>query len=179
MKYVQPSIDDADVAVLVEGESDRQAVLATAIGLKRDLASEGIIVVAMGGATNVAKHVRRYGAAGAGLDLVGLCDAGEVVHFERALDPADVFVCTNDLEDELLRELGPDQMVAFIESQGELKTFRTFQKQPAQRDRLLGDHLHRFPGIRAGRKIRYAGEIARILSPHRVPAPLQALFDHV
>ena len=40
-------------AVLVEGESDRQAVLAAASAEGRDLADEGILVVAMGGATNV------------------------------------------------------------------------------------------------------------------------------
>ena len=48
-------------AVLVEGESDRQAVLAAASAEGRDLADEGILVVAMGGATNIERAVRTYG----------------------------------------------------------------------------------------------------------------------
>ena len=39
--------------VLVEGDSDRNAILALARRLGRDLADEGIAVVAMGGATNI------------------------------------------------------------------------------------------------------------------------------
>ncbi len=174
-----PNLDEADAAILVEGESDREAVLSTAIGMQRDLDAEGIVVIAMGGATNIDKHVRRCGSNGAGLELFGLCDGGEAALFTRVLDAAAVFVCRADLEEELLRALGAEEMLAFIASQGELKRFRTFQKQPAQRGRPLDAHLHRFCGIRAGRKVRYAREIARILSPERVPPPLQALFDHV
>ena len=41
------------VVVLVEGESDRRAVLALAARLGRDLHSEGVRVVDMGGVTNL------------------------------------------------------------------------------------------------------------------------------
>lgn len=165
-------------AVLVEGESDRQALLATAAGLGRDLASEGVAVVAMGGATNVEKYARRLGRE-RDLELFGLCDAGEAAFFVRALGPDDVFVCIDDLEHELLARLSADEVIDFIDRQGELKRFRTFQKQPAQRDRTVDEHLHRFCGIRAGRKIRYAGGLATLLSPDRIPTPLRDLLDRV
>lgn len=175
---VLPLPETALTAVLVEGESDRQAVLATAAGAGRDLDAEGVIVVAMGGATNVEKFARWLGRD-RGFDLVALCDAGEVDHFTRVLARDEVFVCIDDLEHELLDLLSADEMIAFIEDQGELKTFRTFQKQPAQRDRSLDEHFHRFCGIRSGRKVRYARGLAGILSPDRIPTPLRDLLDRV
>lgn len=166
-------------AVLVEGESDRQAVLAAASAEGRDLADEGILVVAMGGATNIERAVRTYGPTGRDLDLVELCDEPERHFFERYLDTDDIFVCSNDLEDELIRAMGLDEMVAFIEDQGELKPFRTVQKQPAQRDRTLAQHVHRYCGIRAGRKVRYAEAMAAQVAPDRTPPPLRQLLDWV
>ena len=43
----------ADVAVLVEGESDRSAIVATARAMDRDLDAEGISVIPCGGKTNL------------------------------------------------------------------------------------------------------------------------------
>lgn len=121
-------MDDVTAAVLVEGESDLAAVLATAGSLGRDLHADGVIVVPMGGATNIGGYVAKCGPAGQDLDLVGLCDIAERDFFERVLGAQDVFVCDADLEDELLRSMGVDEMVAFIESPGELKRFHTMQK---------------------------------------------------
>jgi len=163
--------------VLVEGDSDRQAALAAAAAEGRDLVDEGIVVVAMGGATNIERAVRTYGPKGRDLGLVGLCDEPELRYFERFLDSDDIFVCRSDLEDELIRAMGLDEMVRFIESQGELKPFRTFQKQPAQRDRTLAQHVHRYCGIRAGRKVRYAEAMATWVAPDRTPPPLRELLD--
>lgn len=44
--------------VLVEGESDRAALLALARRRGRTLAADGVVVVPMGGATNLGHHLR-------------------------------------------------------------------------------------------------------------------------
>ncbi len=41
------------------------------------------------------------------------------------------FVCTLDLEDELIRALGTEVEKRLIEADGELKSLRTLQRQPA------------------------------------------------
>jgi acylphosphatase len=66
---------DGRVAVLVEGESDRAAVLALAA--RRGVDLDGVEVVAMGGVTNVARYVAELGPRGRGLRLTGLYDAAE------------------------------------------------------------------------------------------------------
>ena len=81
----------------------------------RNLPAEGITVVAMDGATNIAKFLERYGPSGADLRLAGLYDVGEEGVFRRALERAGLgtdltredlqvlgfHVCIADLEDEL------------------------------------------------------------------------------
>ena len=62
------------VAVLVEGESDREAVLALAGARGVPLADRGVRLVAMGGATNIARYVAELGPPGQGLRLTGLYD---------------------------------------------------------------------------------------------------------
>src|SRR5919108_523769 len=69
--------------VLVEGVSDQVAVEALARRRGRDLRAEGVAVVPMGGATNIRKFLDVYGPRGAGLQLAGLCDAGEEGDFRR------------------------------------------------------------------------------------------------
>ena len=86
----------AHTAVLVEGDSDRQAVLAAAAAEGRDLVDEGIVVVAMGGATNIERAVRTYGPKGRDQGLVGLCDEPELRYFERFLDSDDIIVCRSE-----------------------------------------------------------------------------------
>lgn len=59
--------------VLVEGESDRIAVEALAARRGRDLASEGVSVVAVGGAHALERVLRDW----AGARIAGLYDLGE------------------------------------------------------------------------------------------------------
>ena len=82
------SSDGVRTVVLVEGRSDQAAVEALAVRRNRDLAGEGVAVVAVGGATTVGRFVDRYGPAGLGLELAGLCDAGEEGSYRRALQKA-------------------------------------------------------------------------------------------
>jgi hypothetical protein len=175
--------------VLVEGDSDREAVLTVARRSGIDLAGRSVAVVAMGGATNVGHHVRRYGPGGLGLRLLGLCDAGEAAHFAAAFaqaglpavpdapTPAGGFhVCRLDLEEELIRALGVEAVLAFAADRGELAAFRTLQGQPAQRCRPVERQLHRFLGTRAGRKRQYGAGLAAAVPLDAVPAPLTALL---
>jgi hypothetical protein len=183
----------ARTAVLVEGASDQRALETLAARRGRDLAREGVAVVAMGGATSIGRHLERLGPRGRGLRLAGLCDAAEAPRFQRGLErsglgpaptPAAMaqlgfFVCEADLEDELIRSLGPAAVQGAIEGEGELGAFRTFQQQPAQHGRPLEAQLRRFMGTRGGRKIHYAPLLVNALDLRRAPEPLDALLAHL
>lgn len=186
-----PALAKARTVVLVEGESDRGAVEVLARRMGRYLEDEGVAVVAMNGVTNAGTFVQRFGPAGLGLSLAGLCDIAEVGFFERALERAGLlsapndleslgfFVCDADLEDELIRATGVTGMQRFIDRQGDLGAFRTFQHQLAQRDRSIDEQLHRFFGTRSGRKRSYARGLAEGLDLTRTPRPLKGLLQSV
>src|SRR5437899_11480735 len=110
--------------VLVEGITDRIALEAVAAKLGLDLALEGIEIVPIGGA----QAIRRAAAEYEGERVVGLCDHNEERFFRRVL-PDSTFVCVKDLEDELIRALGPKRVEEVVATQGELETFRKFQNQ--------------------------------------------------
>jgi hypothetical protein len=179
--------------VLVEGVSDQSALHALAARAGRDLSAEGVVVVPMGGATNIGHFLDRYGPRGLDLPLAGLCDVGEERDFCRALQRAGLgsnldrvglerlgfFVCVADLEDELIRALGMAQVAEVIEAQGESRRLRTFRKQPAQQDRTSVAQLRRFIGTRSGAKDRYAHAFAEALDLSRVPRPLDLLLAWV
>ena len=158
------------MTVFVEGESDRVAVET----LARRLGLEGIPVVAIGGAHAIGRYVDHD----QGVTVVGLCDVGEEAVFRRAIDH--VHVCVVDLEDELIRALGTERVEEILEANGDLGSFRTFQKQVEWRGRPARDQLRRFLGSGARRKIRYAEILVEHLDLDRVPAPLiGALRTHV
>ena len=179
--------------VLVEGMSDQAALAALADRRGRDLDAEGVVVVPIGGAQAVGLFLRVYGPAGLDVRLAGLCDAGEERDFQRALEragfPAGLtrtqmealgfYVCVADLEDELIRALGTTAVQQLVDSQGELGSFHTFQKQPAQRARPLAAQLRRFIGTRSGRKIRYGRLLVEALDPADVPRPLDLVLASV
>jgi hypothetical protein len=182
-----------DAVVLVEGESDVAAVQTLAAERGRDLREEGVVVVAMGGATNIGHFLTQYGPGGRDLTLTGLCDQPEEGVFASALERAGVgvarsraaleqlgfYVCVEDLEDELIRALGFNRVQRVIEEAGEMRSFRAFQNQPAQRERDLGRQLRRFMGTKSGRKVRYGGLLAGALPADRVPHPLNALLSRL
>ena len=179
--------------VLVEGMSDQAALAALADRRGRDLEAEGVAVVPIGGAQAVGLFLRVYGPAGLDVRLAGLGDAGEVRDFQRALEragfPAGLsrtqmealgfYVCVADLEDELIRALGTTAVIELVDSQGELGSFQTLQKQPAQRGRPLEAQLRRFIGTRSGRKIRYGRLLVEALDPADVPRPLDLVLASV
>lgn len=183
----------SDAVVLVEGLSDRSALETLAARHGRDLRSERISIVPMGGATNIGHFLDLFGPRGLDLRLAGLCDAAEERGFRRGLERAGLgsrlvhgdleslgfFVCVADLEDELIRSLGVASVEQVIEDQGELRSFRRFQKQPAQRGRTDQAQLRRFLGTRSGRKIHYARLLTEALDRARVPRPLDRVRLHV
>jgi hypothetical protein len=183
----------ARTVVLVEGVSDQRALETLAARRGHDLASEGVAIVAMGGSKNVRYAVDRFGPAGLDLRLAGLVDAPEERDYRRALERAGLmlgptradleglgcFVCEADLEDELIRALGPARVEAILEARGDLPTFRTFQRQPAQRGRPIETQLRRFMGTKGGRKEAYAAHLVEALDLADVPRPLDLVLRHV
>lgn len=179
--------------VLVEGLSDRAALAALAGRRGRSLEAEGVAIVAMGGAQALGRFLEEFGPRGSSLGLAGLCDAGEEAAFRRALERAGLgsdltrarmealgfYVCVEDLEDELIRSLGAPAVERVVAAQGDLEAFRTFQKQPAWRERTTEEQLRRFLGTHSGRKIRSAALLVEALDLTRVPRPLDAVLSHV
>ncbi|MFI1097392.1 TOPRIM nucleotidyl transferase/hydrolase domain-containing protein [Streptomyces sp. NPDC020917] len=169
-------------AVLLEGPSDVAAVDALAAARGRDLAAEGVCVLPIGGAMSVARFTRLLGPPGLDLRLTGLCDEREAGYYARAWERSgatqqDFFVCTADLEDELIRALGVTRVQQLVRAEGDLRALQTFLQQPAQRDRTPQQQLRRFFGTKKGRKIHYGRVLVEALTPDRVPAPLDALFN--
>ena len=176
--------------LIVEGASDRVALETLALRQARDLAAEGVEIVPIGGAHSIGRFLTGLGGRRSEVRLAGLCDAGEERNFQRALEQAGLgadlgraemerlgfYVCVADLEDELIRSLGTAAVEAVLEAEGELRSFRSFQKQPAQRARTVEQHLRRFMGTRAGRKAQYARALVLALDLTRVPRPLMGVL---
>jgi hypothetical protein len=191
------SVDLATVSrsqkvVLVEGRSDKAALEVLARRRGTALGPGGICLVATGGATSIGHFLGLLGPRGLNLGLGGLCDAGQedcVRHaLQRgglglALSRSDLeargfYVCTADLEDELIRAVGVAEVEQIIAAHGELRSLRTFQKQPAQRHRSSCQQLHRFMGTRSGRKSQYARLLAEAVDLASVPRPLDRVLAH-
>jgi hypothetical protein len=180
---------DARAIVLVEGISDQVALETLAARRGRDLDGEGVLVVPIGGAQAIGRFLTRFGPRGSDARLAGLYDAGEEEVVRRGLEQAGFgaqltrhdlerlgfHVCVEDLEDELIRALGADAVEQVLDAQGDLGSFRTFQKQPAWRGRATEAQLRRFMGSSAG-KARYAPLFVHALDLARVPQPLDRLL---
>ena len=164
--------------ILVEGDSDRRAVEQVAGVLGLDLSAADVVVVAMAGITNLARHL---GAVPRGRRVTGLYDVAEGAWVRATLSrlgrSEPFFACDLDLEDELIRALGTSRVAAVIGAAGDRASWQTLQHQPFHRDRAQTDVLRRFMGTTSGRKLRYAGLLAAALAPDEVPAPLVAVLE--
>ena len=183
----------AHAVVLVEGISDKVALETLAARHGRDLDAEGVSIVPIGGAQAIGRSLARFGPGGLGARLAGLCDVGEEDDFRRALEQAGLgrdltraemeklgfYVCVADLEDELIRALGTAAVEQVVEGQGDLRSFRTLQKQPGWKGRPAEEQLRRFMGSGGRRKTRYARHLVEALDPDLVPRPLRAVLEHV
>jgi len=179
--------------VLVEGNSDRVALHTLAERRGRNLAAQGVEVVAMDGITNTRAFALRYGPHGLNVPLAGLYDATEEAKLRNGLAAAGLvaalepdgpselgfYGCTADLEDELIRALGVERVEAVIGAAGEAHSLRLLAGMPAQRDWTREAVLRRFIGVRSGRKARYAALLVEALGPDHAPEPLAALLARV
>jgi hypothetical protein len=182
----------ARTVVLVEGVSDQLALEALAERRGRNLVEEEISVVPIGGSKNIGSFLDLFGPHGLDLRLAGLCDAAEEGDFQRALERAGLgsnltradmerlgfYVCVADLEDELIRALGAAAVERVIESQDELASFRSLQKQPAWRGRRVEEQLRRFFGSKGNRKSRFGALLVQALDLAQVPRPLDGVLEH-
>lgn len=182
--------DAAKSVILVEGVSDQRAVEALASRQGRDLDSEGVAIIPIAGATNIGRFLGLLGPRGYDVRLAGLCDEAEERAFRVAFGEAGLgaeldraameelgfFVCSADLEEELIRALGAETMESLIASQGQMRRFRSFQNQPAQRHKTIEAQLWRWLG---NHKIRYAPLMVQALDLDAVPHPLGGVLASV
>ena len=175
--------------VLVEGPSDAGAVQVLAERLGHDLDAEGLAIVAMGGYGNLGRFLECYGPVGLDSRLAGLYDAPEEHHFSRGLARAGFganltrddleglgfYACEANLEEELTRAMEPAAMEELVEAQGELRAFRTYQKQPAHRHEAIETQLS---GFLWNRKVEYGALIVSALDLDRIPRPLARVLAH-
>ncbi|WP_245828578.1 TOPRIM nucleotidyl transferase/hydrolase domain-containing protein [Micromonospora avicenniae] len=187
-------VESAVAVVLVEGISDQAALETAAMGRGRDLEAEGVVIVPMGGAHAIGHFLARLAPLAPGVRRAGLCDMREEVVFRRGLEATEVgsprtrsdmerlgfYVCVKDLEDELIRALGAAEVEALFDSQGDLRSFRSFQSQPAWRGRPPEAQLWRFLRSSSRRNQRYARLLVELaVARDRLPRPLDALLTHL
>jgi hypothetical protein len=186
-------LDALRAVVLVEGISDQLALEALAARRGRNLRAEGVSVVPIGGAQAIGRFLDRYGPNGLHIAVAGLCDAGEESDFRRGLERAGLgsnltvpemesrgfYVCVEDLEDELIRAVGVESVERIAEAEGDLRSFRTLQKQAAWQGRPMQDQLRRWMGSGGRRKIRYARLLVDALDLGQVPRPLDGVLAHL
>jgi hypothetical protein len=176
--------------ILVEGTSDQVAVETLAERRRRDLVAERVEIVPIGGAQAIDRFLGLYSRD---VKLAGLCDVGEEPEFRRALERAGFgealtreglerlgfFTCEPDLEVELIRALGADEVLTVVEGHGDLPSFQTLQRQPEWRGRPVEEQLRRFLGSGGSRKIRYARYLVEALDLAAVPRPLDGVLAAV
>ena len=175
----------AAAVVLVEGVSDQIAVETAALGRGRDLEADRVVVAPIGGAHAIVRFLTSQQPWPAGVRTAGLCDRREADIFRRGMlatevGSAGLYVCVEDLEDELIRAVGTPAVEALFEWQGDLGSFRSLQNQPAWRERALDAQMRRFLGSGARRKLRYARVLVQAaVDRDRLPRPLEALLEAI
>lgn len=180
--------------VLLEGTSDVAAIRALRAARGISPENETCVLVDMGGATNIRRHLDAVVAQHPRPRVVGLCDEREAPYFVRALGvhhmslgirdlptlatmPGHGFqVCRRDLEDELMRALGVEGTRAVIDDLDLGSTFEAFTRQVAWQGRPVWDQLRRFGTTTSGRKELLAGALAAALDIGSTPPPLAALL---
>ena len=166
---------EARLVVLVEGVSDLMALEAVAERQGRDLSAERIVVVPVGGAHAFELHLEPLRQRA--IEVRALVDRAEELIVRDTPGSLGVYMCVEDLEDELIRAVGPVRVEAILEREGDLGSFRTLQNQPAWREGDVTSQLRRFMGAGARRKLRYARLLAQELDPDRIPLPLVRVLE--
>lgn len=173
------------ITILVEGESDKAAVLALAPRLGIDFETDAITITVIGGAGNFGRAIRE--TVGQGHRVGGLYDELEERFVAGALNRQEgedltrqgFFACRPDLELELVRAMGAAEMAPLFEANGDLKTFRNFQDQPTYRDLEVLDQVRRFIAASGARKAKYAALMGEAVALESVPDPLDGLVNWI
>jgi Overcoming lysogenization defect protein-like, TOPRIM domain len=183
-------LTDAGAVVLVEGISDQIALETLAARRGLDLKAERVVVLPIGGAGAITRYLTRLGPGGADLKLAGLCDVREEDVFRRGIARSGIasphtradlerlgfYVCVEDLEDEVIRANGTSRVEEIFDSQGDLGSFRSMQRQPQWRDQPVQAQLRRFLASGSRRKLRYARLLIESSDLDRLPRPLDAVL---
>ena len=125
--------------------------------------------------------------------VAGLCDEGEERLFREALERAGFgsnlsrndlerlgfFICSADLEDELIRAVGISAIARLTEIAGDARAWYTFQRQPAWQGQAAHQQFRRFVRSVSERNVRYIRAIIEMLEPEQLPRPLRLLLAHV
>ncbi|HET9142238.1 TOPRIM nucleotidyl transferase/hydrolase domain-containing protein [Actinophytocola sp.] len=187
-------VDDAEAVVLVEGISDQIALETAAVGRGRDLDAERIVVLPIGGAHAIRRILTGLDPLGTRLRLAGLYDVREEEVFRRGLAALEIgspgsradleqlgfYRCVNDLEEELIRAVGAAGTEALFDAHRDLRSFRSFQSQPAWRGRPPEAQLYRFVRSSSVRNLRYARLLVEAaLDRDVLPRPLDAVLAAV
>lgn len=177
--------------MLLEGVSDVAAVQVLAARRGIDTVTD-VRLVDLHGVTNARRALVGLVRATPDVQVLGLCDAAEVgfvlgalaavgreVEDARALPAHGFFICRADLEQELIRALGPDRTVRLVHELGLGPKLASLQQQPAWQCRAVADQLHRFCGVASGRKALMAAALAAALAPEEIPEPLERLLSRL
>ena len=195
IRFTTPQTAEAFFAqgvILVEGPSDKLAIEAAADRLGINLDSEGLTIVALRGGGSIATFLGMFGPKGFDLRLAGLCDldsqanwAGKLVDAglapeatTEACEEAGFFVCTKDLEDELISAVGVNEVHRVLQDHGDGSAFEKYAKQPKHCDKTMIDQLRGFLA-RRGRKLRYAPILVDHLEASAIPPPLLGVLRSV
>ncbi|BAL89498.1 hypothetical protein AMIS_42780 [Actinoplanes missouriensis 431] len=187
--------------ILVEGLTDQIALETAAALCGRDLDAEQVVIVPIGGAHAISRTLSvlitpssRPALPAAKTRLAGLCDVQEEQIFRRGLEAAGLgsprtraemeqlgfHVCIDDLEDELIRAVGVSGVTALFMSQRDLRSFHSFQKQPAWRGQDTRAQMHRFVRSSSRRNLRYARLLVEAaVAGNALPRPLDAVLNAV
>lgn len=180
----------ARLVILVEGPSDVASLRALVAARGLDQTRHAFELLSMGGVTNARHHLARLAQETPESTVAGLYDAAEERFVARALQDQGLaiesredlerhgfFVCDRDLEEEIIRALGPEAVEDVLSELRLIDRFRTFQRQPEWRGRPVSEQLRRFAGVASGRKTLLAGELTGRLTPANTPRPLAGLVD--
>ena len=167
-----------NAVVLVEGPSDRIAIETLAARRGRDLAAEGVTVVAIGGAQAIERTLRGL----SGVRVAGLYDVAEERDVLRGLERAGrgadgFFACDPDLEGELVRALGTG-----ADARARRGARAAGQRSPptGSSRRSARSHSRRSytAGCTTGRSATRP-PLVEALDLDRVPRPLEQVLAHV
>jgi predicted ATP-dependent endonuclease of OLD family len=192
-RYSTPETAEAFFArkvILVEGLSDRLALLTLARRQGRNLDAEQISIVALHGAGTIGSFLSLLGANGLKLKLCGVCDEDKESDWIKKLEQngfgsgltraklasLGFFVSVRDLEDELVKALGNAEVERVIDAQGEKATLSTFASQPDKKGKPLNEVLRLFLQSR-DRKVRYAPLLVDALDMAKVPQVLTDVLN--